>query len=106
MDIHRAFVFDPPRNQLLRPVSAAAARDGQRRARQDGWPQAESDFRRAPRVACAAGPEKDFTIRGLVSEFAERGLKVDYRSVWNFVHAEKLSFECVVASERDRPDIA
>jgi len=27
-------------------------------------------------------------------------------SVWNFVHAEKLSFECVVASERDRPDIA
>jgi hypothetical protein len=46
------------------------------------------------------------TIRGLVSEFAERGLKVDYRSVWNFVHAEKLSFECVVASERDHPDIA
>jgi transposase len=37
--------------------------------------------------------EKDFTIRGLVSEFAKRGLKVDYRSVWNFVHAEKLSFK-------------
>src|SRR5262249_55471277 len=42
-----------------------------------------------------------------VAELAERGLKVDYRSVWNFVHAEKLSFKkSVAASERDRPDIA
>ena len=37
--------------------------------------------------------ENDFTLRGLVSELAERGLKVDYRTVWNFVHAEKLSFK-------------
>jgi putative transposase len=37
--------------------------------------------------------ERDFTIRGLVAEFAERGLKVDYRTVWNSVHAEKLSFK-------------
>ena len=36
---------------------------------------------------------KDFTLRGLVAELAERGLKVDYRSVWEFVHAEKLSFK-------------
>jgi len=35
----------------------------------------------------------DFTIRGLVEELAERGLKVDYRSVWEFVHAEELSFK-------------
>jgi putative transposase len=35
----------------------------------------------------------DFTLRGLVDELAERGLKVDYRSVWEFVHAEKLSFK-------------
>jgi transposase len=35
----------------------------------------------------------DFTLRGLVAELAERGLKVDYRSVWSFVHAEKLSFK-------------
>src|SRR3974377_1836305 len=34
-----------------------------------------------------------FTIRGLVAELAERGLKVDYRTVWEFVHAEKLSFK-------------
>jgi putative transposase len=33
----------------------------------------------------------DFTLRGLVAELGERGLKVDYRSVWEFVHAEKLS---------------
>ncbi len=37
--------------------------------------------------------EKDFTLRGLVRELAKRGLKVDYRTVWNFVHAEKLSFK-------------
>ena len=33
----------------------------------------------------------DFTLRGLVAELGERGLKVDYRSVWEFVHAEGLS---------------
>ena len=33
----------------------------------------------------------DFTLRGLVAELAERGLKVDYRTMWDFVHAEKLS---------------
>ena len=27
----------------------------------------------------------DFTIRGLVAELADRGLRVDYRSVWDFV---------------------
>jgi putative transposase len=35
----------------------------------------------------------DYTLRGLVAELGERGLKVDYRSVWEFVHAEKLSFK-------------
>ena len=37
--------------------------------------------------------EKDFTLRGLVAELGARGLKVDYRSVWPFVHEEKLSFK-------------
>src|SRR5213083_1936209 len=32
----------------------------------------------------------DFTVRGLVAELAERGLKVDYRTMWEFLHAEKL----------------
>jgi putative transposase len=35
--------------------------------------------------------ERDFTLRGLVAELAERGLSVDYRVVWTFVHDEKLS---------------
>jgi transposase len=35
----------------------------------------------------------DFTLRGLVVELAQRGLKVDYRTVWNFVHSEKLSLK-------------
>ena len=46
--------------------------------------------------------EKDFTIRGLVAEFAERGLQVDYRSVWNFIHAEKLSFKKKHGRQRTR----
>lgn len=35
----------------------------------------------------------DFTLRGLVVELAERGLTVDYRTVWGLVHAEGLSFK-------------
>jgi transposase len=46
---------------------------------------------------------RDFTLRGLVAEFAERGLKVDYRSVWNFVHAEKLSFKKKRRRQRTGP---
>jgi len=37
--------------------------------------------------------EQGFTLQGLVQELAERGLKVDYRTVWTFVHEEKLSFK-------------
>lgn len=33
----------------------------------------------------------DFTLRGLVAELGERGLGVDYRTVWAFVHAEGLT---------------
>jgi len=47
--------------------------------------------------------KRDFTLRGLVAEFAERGLKVDYRSVWEFVHAENLSFKKKRGGWRTRP---
>jgi transposase len=47
--------------------------------------------------------ERDFTLRGLVAELAERGLKVDYRSVWEFVHAERLSFKKKRGGWRARP---
>ena len=47
--------------------------------------------------------ERDFTLRGLVAELAERGLKVDYRSVWEFVHAENVSFKKKPGGRRTRP---
>jgi transposase len=37
--------------------------------------------------------ERPFTLRGLVAELAERGVRVDYRSVWTFAHDEGLSFK-------------
>ena len=45
----------------------------------------------------------DFTLRGLVAELGGRGLKVDYRTVWNFVHAEKLSFKKKHPAGRAKP---
>lgn len=42
----------------------------------------------------------DFTLRGLVAELAERGLKVDYRSVWTFVHEQNQSFKKNRAGQR------
>ena len=45
----------------------------------------------------------EFTLRGLVGELlAERGLRVDYRSVWEFVHAEGLSYKKNTAAQRAR----
>ena len=46
---------------------------------------------------------RDFTLRGLVGELAARGLKVDYRTVWNFVHREGLSFKKNRSGKRARP---
>jgi len=51
--------------------------------------------------------EAPFTLRGLVVELAGRGLRVDYHTMWNFVHADGLSFKkTALASEQDRPDVA
>jgi hypothetical protein len=47
------------------------------------------------------------TLRGLVAELAERGVKVSYRTVWNFVHREKISYKkSVFPAEQNRPDVA
>ena len=45
----------------------------------------------------------DFTLRGLVAELAGRGLEVDYRTVFAFVHREGLSFKKNRLAERARP---
>ncbi len=37
--------------------------------------------------------EAPFTLRGLVAELADRGLRADCHTMWNFVHAEGLSFK-------------
>lgn len=34
-----------------------------------------------------------FTLRGLVAELADRGLRVDYRTVWKAVHRAGYSFK-------------
>jgi len=57
----------------------------------------------AHRTWLLARTKKDFTLRGLVAELAERGLKVDYRTVWSFVHDEKLSFKKNRGGWRTRP---
>ncbi|MEI9985568.1 MAG: IS630 family transposase [Aliidongia sp.] len=51
--------------------------------------------------------ERAFTLHGLVVELGARGLVVDYRSVWDFVHGEGLTYKkTMVATERERPDVA
>ncbi len=37
--------------------------------------------------------ERAFTLHGLVVELGARGLVVDYRSVWDFVHGEGLTYK-------------
>jgi putative transposase len=34
-----------------------------------------------------------FTLQGLADELEAHGLKVDYKTVWTFVHAQDLSFK-------------
>ena len=45
----------------------------------------------------------DFTLRSLVAELSSRGLKVDYRTVWAFVHRQGLSFKKNRVAKRARP---
>jgi putative transposase len=44
--------------------------------------------------------DQGFTLMGLVRELRDRGLKVDYRTVWAFVHEEQLSFKKNRARQR------
>jgi hypothetical protein len=54
----------------------------------------------AHRVWLLERTKTDFTLRGLRAELAERGIKVDYRTVWSFAHTEGLSFKKKRASRR------
>ena len=44
-----------------------------------------------------------FTLRGLVAELAERGVKTDLRAVWVFAHDRHLSFKKNRAGRRTDP---
>ena len=44
-----------------------------------------------------------FTLRGLVRALAERGLRVDYRTVWSFVHRTGYSFKKDPICRRTEP---
>lgn len=80
--------------RLRRTGSVAPDRMGSRRAKILSG--AHRDWLLA-RMAEARG----FTLRGLVAELAaERGVGVDYRTVWNFVHDEGLSFKKKRAAQR------
>jgi transposase len=49
----------------------------------------------------------DVTLQGLADGLAARGLKVDYWTVWNFVHREGMSFKkTFFGAEQRRPDVA
>jgi hypothetical protein len=51
--------------------------------------------------------QPDVTLRGLLAELAERGIKVSYYAVWHFFEHEGISFKkSLHASEQDRPDVA
>jgi hypothetical protein len=49
----------------------------------------------------------DITLRALVVELADRGVKVSCFAVWPFFEHEGISFKkSLHASEQDRPDVA
>ena len=88
---------------LIRRVAASTAICWVKRVRATGSAAPDRMGGRCPRKIAGEHREwlvarckaRDFTLRGLVSELAERGLRVDYRTMWAFVHAEKLSFKNV-----------
>lgn len=49
------------------------------------------------------GSGEHVTLRSLQADLAVRGTKVDYRTVWNFVHAEGLSFKKKRSAKRATP---
>jgi hypothetical protein len=88
-------------------LDASAGGDRQCRGRSDGRPQTEGNLGDHAVWLSQRIRDGDFTIRRLVAELAGRSVKVDYHSVWDFVHAENLSLKkSVAAGEHDRPDVA
>jgi hypothetical protein len=82
--------------QFWGAISAAinwAKREDETDSVEPGQMGRAQDFGRTCRLAATPHQGERFHLAGLVAELAKRGLEVDYRSVWEFVHAEKLSFK-------------
>lgn len=75
-------------SQLYRATGSVAP------AAQGGWrgPPALDEANRAY-IRARLADEAHVTLRGLQGELAARGVKVSYGAIWNFVHAEGLSFK-------------
>jgi putative transposase len=87
-----------------RPLSgydASGRRAALRRARWVGTNRRR--FRASTVIGYWSGLRQTSHCAGSSPELAERGLKVDYRSVWEFVHAENLSFKKKRRRQRTRP---
>jgi hypothetical protein len=63
------------------------------RARSAGKFRPRSEARTGSGCCSRSTRGGDVTLQGLADGLAERGLKVDYRTVWNFVHREGQSFK-------------
>ncbi len=85
--------------RLMRPVVSSPARSAATSRRQ---------FRVSTQFGCRSGSRTAISPYAVsLLSLAGCGLKVDYHSVWDFVHAEKFSFKkSVAAGERDRPEVA
>ncbi len=44
--------------------------------------------------------QPDLTLRGIQAELAERGIRVSYKAIWNFLRAEKVTFKKKPARRR------
>jgi putative transposase len=47
--------------------------------------------------------EPHVSLRKLTAELADRGVKVSYGTVWNFIHCEGMSFKKKRSAQRTRP---
>jgi transposase len=96
-------------------VSVASVVKWSQRFRSEGSPAARPMGGRKPYVLAdhrswllkRLSEQPDITLRSLVAELAERGIKVSYDAVWHFFEHEGITFKkSRHASEQDRPDVA
>ena len=81
---------------------ATASEDGQRRGWEDPGHRACTLIGERGWLMERIAAEPEVTVRGLMTELAERGVAVSYGTVWNFIHREGMSFKKKRAAGRAR----